>query len=172
MLDIIYIESHIHDMKGGRMAFREKMLWSSLVATLAIWGWYFMALLGALRADRVDFGQAAGRFVLAIVLIVAVQVVVAIALAITSPREANAPADDRERGFALSAYRAAFVVLSGQIVIVMLATPVIVPVALATLEGEPATIASVVLGNAMLFSVVIAELVHSGWQIVRYRLGG
>lgn len=172
MYDKLYIKSHIPNMEGNGMAFREKVAWTSLVTILAVWGWYFATLVAGFRAGGETFGDLAGRFVLAVILLVAIHIAAAIALAIASPREADAPADDRERGFALVAYRAAYFTLSTLVVITMLATPLIVHVAPTLLKGDPANVAAIVIGNAILFALVAAEAVHAGWQIVRFRMGG
>lgn len=154
------------------MAFREKILWSSLLTTLAIWGRYFTGFVGALRAGRFDQGAAVGSFIQAVFLIVVVQIVAAIVIAIASGREASAPADDREKAFALAAYRPAYFVLSGCVVTLMIAGPVLLRIADAWSPVPPAGMAPVLLGNALLLSLVLAELVHGGWQLFRYRMGG
>jgi hypothetical protein len=158
-------------MEGG-MAFREKMLWTSLAATLAIWGWYFSGFVTALRAGRFEQGAATGAFVQAVILIVVVHVVAAVVLAILSGRDAQAPADDRERAFALSAYRPAYLTLSALVVTLMLAGPVLLRIASEWTPAPPPGMAPVLLGNALLLSLVLAEAVHSGAQLIRYRVGG
>src|SRR4051812_10012856 len=94
------------------MAFREKMVWGSLAATLVIWGWYFLGFVEALNEARFQAGREVGNFLFAVVALIVVQIVVAVLLAVASPREARLPADDRERGFDLLAYRPAFITLS------------------------------------------------------------
>lgn len=154
------------------MAFREKIIWSSLLTTLAIWGWYFTAFVTGLRAGRFDQGTAVGSFIQAVMLIVIVQVAAAILLAIISGREASAPADDREKGIALSAYRPAYFTLSACVVTLMVVGPVLLRIANEWTPAPPADLAPVLLGNALLAALVLAELVHGGWQVFRYRMGG
>lgn len=154
------------------MAFREKMLWASLATTLAIWGWYFAGFVADLGAGRFDQGAATGSFVGTVVLLVVVQIAVAIAAAVFAGRDAQAPADDRERAFALAAYRPAYFVLSAAVVTLMLAGPVLLRIANEWTPAPPPGMAPVLLGNALLLALVLAELVHSGWQIIRFRMGG
>lgn len=154
------------------MAFREKMLWASLVATLWIWGWYFIDFVRDLRAGHFSEEDALASFIQAVVLLVVVQIVAAIVLASTSGRDAERPADDRERAFALSAYRPAYIVLSACVVTVMIAQPIVRRVVEAWTPMPFADLAPVVMGNALLASLVLAQLVHDGWQIVRFRMGG
>lgn len=154
------------------MAFREKITWSSLLTTLVIWGWYFTGFVTALRAGHFDQGAAVGSFIQAVVLIVIVQIVTSIVIAITSGREASAPADDREKAIALSAYRPAYFTLSACVVTLMVAGPILLRIANEWSPTPPADLAPVLLGNALLASLVLAELVHGGWQVIRYRMGG
>jgi hypothetical protein len=154
------------------MAFREKILWSSLAITLGIWGWYFAGFVGALKAGRFDQGAATGAFIQAVVLLVAIQVVAAIVIAIATGRDAGAPADAREKAFALEAYRPAYIVLSACVVTLMGAGSVLLRIANEWHPAPPPGMAPVLLANALLASLVLAQLVHSGWQIARFRMGG
>ena len=154
------------------MAFREKMLWASLAATLGIWGWYFVRFVRALQAGNYDQGAATGDFISTVALVVVVHIVAAIVLAVVTGKEAGATADDREKAFALSAYRPAYYALSSAVVMLMLAGPVLLRIANEWQPAPPAGLAPVLLGNALLAALVLAELVHSGWQIVRFRMGG
>ena len=154
------------------MAFREKILWSSAALTLLIWGWYFMGFVAALRSGHFDQGAAVGSLIGTVVLLVIVQIAAAIVVAILSGRDASAPADDREKAFALAAYRPAYFVLSAMVVTMMLAGPVLLRIALEWTPAPPNDLAPIVLGNALLLSLVLAELVHSGAQLFRFRRGG
>jgi hypothetical protein len=153
------------------MAFREKMLWASAATTVVIWGWYFLGFVSALEAPVFNVGAEVGKFLFAVVALVVVQVVAAIALAISSPAEAQAPADDRDREFALVAYRAAFVTLSVLIATLTVVAPLTMATAPAWLGGRPMALVPIVISNALLLSLVIAELVRSATQLVLYRRG-
>lgn len=153
------------------MAFREKMLWGSLAATVAIWGWYFLGFLAALTGPRFDTGTEVGSFIFAVVALTVVQVVVAIVLAISSPAGARAPADDRDREFALRAYRPAFVTLSVLVAMLTVVAPLTMATAPAWLGGKPASVVPIVISNALLLSLVLAELVRSGTLVLLYRRG-
>jgi hypothetical protein len=154
------------------MAFREKILWSSVIATLAVWGWYFAGFVSALRAGHVDQGAAVGAFIVAVIVLVAVQVVAAVVLALASPKEAGARADARERAFALAAYRPAYFVMSTMIALLMIAGPVLLRIANEIEPGPPHGLMPVLLGNATLLTLVLGNLVHSIAQIISYRRGG
>ncbi len=153
------------------MAFREKMLWASAATTIVIWGWYFQGFVSALAAPVFNVGAEVGKFLFAVVALTVLQVVVAIGLAISSPADAQAPADDRDRAFALLAYRAAFVTLSVLIATLTVAAPLTMATAPAWLSGRPMSLLPIMISNALLLSLVIAELVRSATQLFLYRRG-
>lgn len=154
------------------MAFREKMLWASMIATLGIWGLYFLRFVQEIRAGHFDQSAATGDFIQTVGLIVAVHVIAAIVLAVISGKEANAPADDREKAFALAAYRPAYFTLSAAVVTLMITAPVLLRIASEWRPAPPPDLAPVLLGNALLAALVLAEIVHDAWQLARYRMGG
>lgn len=153
------------------MAFREKMLWASAATTVVIWGWYFLGFVSALQGPAFNVGAEIGKFLFAVVALIVVQVAAAIVLAISSPTDAQAPADDRDREFALVAYRAAFVTLSVLIAALTVVAPLTMATAPAWLGGKPMNLVPIVISNALLLSLVISELVRSATQLLLYRRG-
>lgn len=154
------------------MAFREKALWVSAALTLLIWARYFWDLVRAWNTGSLDLASAIGNFVATVILLVVVLVVAEVAIAIASGRAANLPADDREKAYALAAYRPAYLTLIAGVVVVMLASPVVLRLAEAERIALPAEAAPILFGNALLLIAVLAELVHAGAQLIRYRFGG
>jgi hypothetical protein len=139
------------------MTFREKMLWGSLAATIAIWGWYFWGFVSALKGPTFDAGAEVGSFIFAIVALIVVQIVVAVVLAISSPAEASAPADERDRAIARrSATKAYYLLMAGMIMV-----GIVMPF---SYRGWSIT-------NAALLALVIADMVRYGAIIVDYRRG-
>lgn len=151
------------------MTFREKVLWVTAAALILVWGAYFGDIVRMLVDQRIDVDAAFGGFVRSVILIVVIEVVASVAIAIASPREANARPDIREREFNLSAYRPAYLILAVVVAVTMLAAPALVHLAPALIDGDPAMVIAIVMGNAMLFGLVLSELVHSVWQIILYR---
>ena len=135
------------------MSFREKTAWISLVSTGAIYGYYFTKIGG-------DIGRT-GTFgfvpflVGTVVVLVIVQVVLAIALAISSPKDAKAPRDEREQLIAVKARAIGFHVISAGTFVVCL---------LAAVRPSPFAVI-----NALLFVLVVAELVCAASQVVQFR---
>ena len=154
------------------MAFREKMLWASLVVTLGIWGWYFARFARAMKAGIFDQAAATGDFAMTVVLIVIVQIVAAIVVAIVTGRSTDALADDREKGIALAAYKPAYLTLTMGVVMLMLSGPVLLRIANEWQPAPPAGLAPILLGNGLLFVLVLGEVVHSIAQLIRFRMGG
>ena len=154
------------------MSYREKALWVSLATMLLVWGSYFTGFVRDWQAGQIDQGRITGEFAAAVALIVVIQVGVAIVLSILAGREADEPADDRERGFALSAYRPAYILLVVLVVCIMLTAPVALRVLEEGRQTLPPGVAPVLLGNALLAALVLSETVHAGWQLIRFRRGG
>jgi multisubunit Na+/H+ antiporter MnhB subunit len=136
------------------MSFREKSAWISLVLILLVFGPYFW-LVGQSFAGQTHV-HGATQFAL-ILLFVVLEIVVHIAVAIQSPRDAEAPIDEREDLIDLRATRMAFYVLFGGALMSIFTLHF--PVNVWTLS------------QFVLFSIVIAELVKFASQIVFYRRG-
>lgn len=132
------------------MSFREKTAWVSLVSMSAIYGSYFWSVI---RGGHVRFGG----LLQTIIALVIVQVALIIAVAISAPKDAKAPVDERDRLIHLRATRVAYAGLATS-------------VALACFFGafDPPIVFNT---NALLFLLVAAEILRSGCQIIQYRRG-
>lgn len=132
------------------MSFREKSAWISLLSTSAIYALYFWSVV---RRGMPGDGGLLGTVIALVVLQTALTIVVAA----FSPKEAKAPRDEREKLIDFKATRFAYYVLAGS-------------VACAVFFGgfDPPLIFST---NAILFVLVISEVLRSGCQIVQYRRG-
>ena len=153
------------------MSLREKMAWVSLATTLLVWGWYFIDVAAEVAGGNPQGGRILGMFVGAVVLSIVIEVVVAIVLAVVSPKEANSPADERERLIALKATRAAYVVLSLGVVVVALNSPIAAAADLGLFDGRPEADIAFIAANGIIFALVLAELIKSAGSIFLYRRG-
>jgi hypothetical protein len=91
------------------MAFREKIAWVAFLSTLLIWGGFFILLVSVPHGER---GLAMlAPFIVATVAQAAVMIAAATVWAIGAPKEANAPADERDRAIGLRATRFAYLTL-------------------------------------------------------------
>ncbi len=157
------------------MSFREKIAWISLLTTVGVWGFYFARVVPALTSGDSGPWQMA-LFVECVVFTVIVQAVLTTATAIGAPREARAPADEREARIAGRATVIAYTILLGLVLCVACATPFVLGM---TLKVEGMTYVSlssrgdptVIVANGILLAVVVAELVRSSATLTFYRLG-
>lgn len=129
------------------MCFREKTAWISLLSMSGIYGIYFWSVIQ----------HRSGGLLGTVIALVIVQTALTIAVAIFDPKEAKAPRDEREKLIDLRATRFAYAALATSI-------------ALACFFGafNPPIIFNT---NALLFVLVVAEILRSGCQIVQYRRG-
>jgi hypothetical protein len=154
------------------MPFREKTAWMSLVTTLAVWGYYFVAVVRALRSGAPDGGALLGLFVGCVILLTVVQIIVSVVLAILSPGAADAPADERERAISLKAIRNAFVTLNALALVIALSSPALALIGPYLFPANPLSGTVIVLASAIFFAVVLAELVRSAGQIFYFHRVG
>jgi hypothetical protein len=138
----------------NNMSFREKSTWISFLLLLVMSVPFFYQFV------RIERGAASSQstFHLFLVLVIAFivgEVVLHAIIAMQSPRDARAPKDERERLIDLKAMRVAFFVLMtcAFMVIVLVHFPV----------------DKFAILQALLLSVVIAELTMLGARIVYYR---
>jgi hypothetical protein len=136
------------------MSFREKSAWISLVSVGGIYAFYFWSVFHS--GARASGFQYVGLLETVIALAV-VQTTLMIAVSIFAPKEARAPRDEREKLIDLKATRFAYFVLAGSIACACF------------FRGFPRPI--IFDANALLFILVVAEILRSGCQIVQYRRG-
>lgn len=91
------------------MAFREKIAWVAFVSTVLIWGAFYIIL--ALVPHQARGLAMLGPFIVATVAQAAVMIAAATIWAISAPKDANAPADERDRAIGLRATRLAYLTL-------------------------------------------------------------
>ncbi len=141
------------------MSFRETSAWISLASLILVFGFYFYEVGVALRAAQPDPGDFLGQYIGSVVLVVIVQVVLSIiaAIVLRKSQDVRAARDERERLIELKSNRFAFYILQIGIVLTVIAIDVGV---------EP-----FVIGNCLVLTPVVGEIVRFGGQIVYYRLG-
>ena len=133
------------------MSFREKTAWISILSISVIYAFYFWSVIHSAPPAGVHFG----RLLDTVVALVIVQVVLITAVAAFAPREAKAPRDEREKLVELRATRVAYAVLAGSIACACFFAAFNPPILFNT--------------NALLFVLVMAEVIRSACQIVQYR---
>ena len=137
------------------LSFREQSAWISLLAYAGLYGYYFVVLFSAIAAGRASTFQYGPLLVRVMVLLVVIEVVLQVAISLRSPKEATAPADEREREIALKATHVAFhVVMIG-------AATICAAIAL----GAPAIYTT----NGLFLAIVLAEVARNTSQVVSFR---
>ena len=140
------------------MSFREKSAWISFLTYAAVFGPYFFFVWQAWSLDEaLGRGLVIPLLIGAVIALVVVAVVLNVPLALFSPKEATAPADERETMIDLKAERIASYVLSVGVVCLIGAL----------LADVNATLVAVLLQAGL----VIAELVKASAQIIYFRRG-
>jgi hypothetical protein len=136
------------------MSFREKSAWISLVIHVVIFGGYFWSLADAWdHPGRGPLGV--GLLIGAVVLLILNSIALNAAVALASPKEAAAPADERERLISLHAERIASYVLSANVVLLIGAL---------LLNWDAFLVA-----NLLLAALVVSEVVRATMQIIYFR---
>ena len=136
------------------MSFREKSAWISILSMSGIYAFYFWSVV---HTGSLTSGAHFGGMLVTVVALVLVQIVLTVAVAVFTPREAKAPPDERDRLIELRATRVAYAVLAGSIACACFFGAFTPPIIFNT--------------NALLFILVMAELMRSASQIVQYRRG-
>ena len=139
------------------MSFREKSAWISLLAYLAIYGFYFANVASALVNGGADGGHFLGLLSKSVVLFVLVTVVLTIIIAIGAPKDAQTPEDERERLIKLKANSA-----SGY----LLATGVVLAIGALYFDAR-----SFLVINLLFFALVLSEVFKIAAQLVLMHRG-
>lgn len=149
------------------MAFREKSAWISLVLTLAAYGAYFAFCLHGLTLGR-PFAMT-GALTLTVLVLVVLQVAGMIVISIQSPRDAQAPEDERERLIQLRAKAAAYMTL--QFGAVAAAASVYYGQWLEGHAAQGPAVSGWLTANAVLAALAAAQVAQHLGVIVGYRRG-
>ncbi len=136
------------------MSFREKSAWITFVTILAVFIPFFWNSWRQYRGEITGRDAIGAAFALLLTFVV-LEIVLQVILAARAPREARSPRDEREQLIDMRATRAAFHVL--------------IVGALAGVGTIHLTPSSWVMQQVVLFSIVLAELVRFGGQIVLFR---
>lgn len=107
MLRMANIKYKSYNMEFGIMSFREKILWTTLLAGAAPYLWYFGSAGLALALGADADALSIGGLVSALILGLAVMIIAVVAVAVWNRREGSMMPDEREhriesRGFTIS----------------------------------------------------------------------
>ena len=139
------------------MAYREKLAWISLVTTLLVFGAYGLSLISSDFARWIGGGDSL-RLIGAVVVEIILASALAIAAAVSTPRDATAPVDEREEKIFARANSWGYGILSALIWMILLAGLYL------GFDGH-----SLALG--CLVAMIVSELIRSACQIIGFRRG-
>jgi hypothetical protein len=141
------------------LSYREKSILGSLIAMLAVYGYYFATLPG-LNTRRYFDAASTTRLIAMVVAMVVIEIVYHIVIAASSRVEAK---DERDVLIETRAYRVGYFLLAGGVSILMglmiLSNP------------ETLGISQFSMGNFLLLSMVVAETAKFLTQLFYYRKG-
>jgi hypothetical protein len=138
------------------MSFREKSAWISFLSLLVVFTPFFYYSYLSLT-EQVAHREAMTVAIGLVAAFVVLEIVLHAVVAMRAPAEARSPRDEREQVIAMRATRVAF--------------PVLVFGALGAAAMIHVSPSTWVMQQAVLFSIVVAELVKFGTEIVLYRRG-
>lgn len=145
------------------MSFRERVAWVFLTTTVLIFGPYFVHIGVLFAEDRLIGGEVLGTFIGATVVLTLLSILAGLALAFFRQE----PKDERDTAIDLKAIRNAYYVFAG-----LTMTAILAVMCGTVLPTGPAWWAQPVLvGQVLLFSFVVAEVVHFATVVVCYRRG-
>ena len=143
------------------MPFREKSAWISLLANLAIYGFYFTTLAIALAHGQADGAHFFGLLAESVVLVVIVTVVLTIALtvvvAVRAPQDIKRQEDEREKLIGLKAARFSHGIVSAGAVV--------------AIGAIYFGVDRFLIANELFFALVASELAKNTAQIYHFRRG-
>lgn len=139
------------------MAFREKLAWVSVLVTAGVFLTYGLSLASPALAHALG-GTARTRLVGAVFVEILLATIMTIVIAVTAPKEANAPRDEREQAIAARSAAFAYGLIASLLWMVMAA-------------GVFLGADGMSLGLACLAVLVAGEIARFTCQIIAYRRG-
>ncbi len=140
------------------LTFREKSYWASLLIMSVVWVNYFVRVQPALLDGSITRVDSIGLFVGAVVTLIMLEIVVHIGLAVTGPKAADQPKDERDRMISCKA---------GNIAGWVLATCVVMIGGYAMFRD----VSSVLIANLLLLALVLSQCVEYAIALYYYRRG-
>ncbi len=162
---IVYSRQDAKEESRVNLSFQEKSIAGSVAATVLVYGNYFAeSILG--WQSRTPDENAAGRLLGTIGLLVVIEVVYQIVIAVV---DQPSPKDERDRLVDGKANRNAYAILV--LGLALLITCVLIVDGVSSPEWVPVALTPFLLAQAMLASLVAAEVVKGVSQLYYYRAG-
>jgi Na+/H+ antiporter NhaD/arsenite permease-like protein len=143
------------------MSYREKSVWIALLLDLAIYGYYAWSLYEVIQAGQTETYEYFDRLIVLVVILVIATIILESIVAGSSPNEATAPADEREKLIALKATNVAYTIT---IIGALTAAGFIA-------DNTFNRVPLFYIANGLFLAIVFAEIVRNATQIVCFRRG-
>ena len=140
------------------LTFQEKSNWASLIIMSVVWVNYLVRVQPALADGSISRADSIGLFIGAVVILVILEVVVHIVLAVTNPKTADQPSDERDKIITSKAGNISGWVLG--ICVVMIGS-----------YAMFRDVSSVLIANLLLLALVLAQCVDYAMALFYYRRG-
>lgn len=152
------------------MSVRERQAWIAISCTLVIWGYYFSAFGLDVASARLHGSDILFRFIACMVVSVVVMCGLAIVTGIVSKTNFDAPPDEMARMIEAHADRIGFRVLETIIPLGLIGALLSTGNIAAAFPADPAGSTGMIFANAVLFLIVVTELVRESVHIIGFRM--
>ena len=151
------------------MTMREKVAWISVVASLAIFGWYFWSAWVDHSARALDGDVLFWRFLWCFGIAVAIMLPASLLAARRGQQQFDPPADELEIRIEAVSNRIGLALLELALVGVILLSRAVTDIARADYAADPAGATAVMLVNLVLFATASAAVMREIIIIIQYR---
>ena len=150
------------------MSFREKNAWIATIVTLVVWSYYFFEVWRAFELRSVD--GLLVRFWICMGVTVVLMIGLNLLATRNRLRDFGAPPDEFERQIDMSATTVAHQLRGWLLLGLAAACPWLSTVVAPAFPADPAGATAIFIANAILFGLVLTEIVIELIHIVRFRM--
>ena len=93
------------------MSFKEKSIWTSLIITIIVFGYYFTRVFNLLKQTTTDSANLIVLFIGVVIVMIILEIVSHITLAVIYKKEVNESSDEREKLIELKGIRISYWIL-------------------------------------------------------------
>jgi hypothetical protein len=139
------------------ISFKEKSIWTSLIMTIIIFGYYFTRVFNVLNQPTVDSTNLIVLFISVVIMMIMLEITIHIILGIIDNKNANEADDERDRLIDLKATKISYYILILGV--------------FQAVAGLLMTKSPVIIANIILLFFVFAEIVGDSIRLYYYRKG-
>lgn len=139
------------------LSFKEKNIWTSLIITLVVFGYYFARVFSASNQNTIDSSYFIELFISVVVVMIILEIVSHIILAVIYKKEVNESNDERDKLIELKGTRISYWILILGV--------------FQAVAGLLMTKSPIMIANIILFFFVIAEIMGNSIKLYYYRKG-